>query len=163
MTSRIYSAGLIGIDGFLVTVECSGWDRIPAFELVGLPDAAVKEAKNRVRSACENSGFIFPPLDLCVNLAPASMKKEGTAFDVDILASVLQCQGILPHSMDFSDKMLIGELSLTGELRVTSVKDLFIKCAERLKTDYAAGVYGMLPADETCGEILHLNTMMAKI
>lgn len=117
MTSRIYSAGLVGIDGFLVTVECSGWDRIPAFELVGLPDAAVKEAKNRVRSACENSGFIFPPLDLCVNLAPASMKKEGTAFDVAILASVLQCQGILPHEMDFSDKMLIGELSLTGELR----------------------------------------------
>ena len=75
MISRIYSAGLFGIDGFLVTVECSAWDRIPAFELVGLPDAAVKEAKNRVRSACENSGFVFPPLDLCVNLAPASMKK----------------------------------------------------------------------------------------
>ncbi len=117
MTSRIYSAGLIGIDGFLVTVECSAWDRIPCFDLVGLPDTAVKEAKNRVRSACENSGFIFPPLDICVNLAPANMKKEGSAFDVAILASILQCQGILPHDMDFSDKMLIGELSLTGELR----------------------------------------------
>jgi magnesium chelatase family protein len=117
MISRIYSAGLFGIDGFLVTVECSAWDRIPCFDLVGLPDAAVKEAKNRVRSACENSGFTFPPLDLCVNLAPASMKKEGTAFDLAILISVLQCQGIVPHAMDFSDKMLIGELSLTGEVR----------------------------------------------
>ena len=117
MISRIYSAGLFGIDGFEVTVECSAWDRIPCFDLVGLPDAAVKEAKNRVRSACENSGFMFPPLDLCVNLAPASMKKEGTAFDLAILTSVLQCQGIIPHAMDFSDKMLIGELSLSGEVR----------------------------------------------
>ena len=117
MISRIYSAGLFGIDGFLVTVECSAWDRIPCFDLVGLPDAAVKEAKNRVRSACENSGFTFPPLDLCVNLAPASMKKEGTAFDLAILTSILQCHGILPHGMDFSDKMLIGELSLSGEVR----------------------------------------------
>lgn len=117
MISRIYSAGLIGIDGFEVTVECSAWDRIPAFELVGLPDAAVKEAKNRVRAACENSGFVFPPLDLCVNLAPANRKKEGTALDLAILTSVLQCQGILPRELDFSDKMLIGELSLTGEVR----------------------------------------------
>lgn len=117
MTSRIYSAGLVGIEGFEVTVECSAWDRIPAFDLVGLPDAAVKEAKNRVRSACENSGFMFPPLDLCVNLAPANRKKEGTAFDIAILTSVLQCHGILPRDLDFSDKMLIGELSLTGEVR----------------------------------------------
>ena len=117
MTSRIYSAGLVGIDGFLVTVECSAWDRIPCFDLVGLPDAAVKEAKNRVRSACENSGFMFPPLDLCVNLAPANRKKEGSGFDLAILISVLQCQGILPHAMDFSDKLFVGELSLTGEVR----------------------------------------------
>ncbi len=117
MTSRIYSAGLVGIDGFLVTVECSAWDRIPCFDLVGLPDAAVKEAKNRVRSACENSGFMFPPLDLCVNLAPANRKKEGSGFDLAILISVLQCQGILPHDMDFSDKLFVGELSLTGEVR----------------------------------------------
>ena len=117
MTSTIYSAGLFGIDGFEVTVECSAWDRIPAFDLVGLPDAAVKEAKNRVRSACENSGFVFPPLDLCVNLAPANQKKEGSSFDLAILCAVLQCQGIIPHAFDFSDKMLIGELSLTGEVR----------------------------------------------
>ena len=117
MTSRVYSAGLFGIDGFEVTVECSAWDRVPAFDLIGLPDAAVKEAEKRVRSACENSGFMFPPLDLCVNLAPANLKKEGSGFDLAILTAILQCQGILPHDMDFSDKMLIGELSLTGEVR----------------------------------------------
>ena len=60
MLSKIYSSGVMGIEGFEVTVECSAWDRIPKFELVGLPDTAVKEAKNRVQSACENSGFVFP-------------------------------------------------------------------------------------------------------
>ena len=60
MLSTVYSAGLFGIDGFIVTVECNGMSRIPEFELVGLPDLAVKEAKERVRTACENSGYRFP-------------------------------------------------------------------------------------------------------
>ena len=60
MLSKVYSAGLYGIDGFVVTVEVDGQPRLPEFELVGLPDAAVKEAKNRVRTACENSGYRFP-------------------------------------------------------------------------------------------------------
>ncbi len=117
MLSKVYSSALFGIDGYTVTVECSGWDRIPKFDLVGLPDAAVKEAKNRVMSACENSGFSFPALDLVVNLAPADRKKEGSALDLAILCAVLQCDGVLPRSLDFSDKCLIGELSLSGEVR----------------------------------------------
>lgn len=117
MLSKCYSAGLFGIDGYLVSVECSAWDRIPAFELVGLPDAAVKEAKNRVRSACENSGFLFPPLDIMVNLAPANRKKEGTAYDMAILLSVLQCDGVIARECDFSERCFVGELSLSGEVR----------------------------------------------
>ncbi|MBR6545435.1 MAG: YifB family Mg chelatase-like AAA ATPase [Clostridia bacterium] len=117
MLSKIYSAGLVGIDGFEVTVECSGWDRIPAFELVGLPDAAVKEAKERVRAACENTGIFFPSMELCVNLAPASLKKEGSSFDLAILCSILQCDGKIPRSLSLLDKCFIGELSLSGELR----------------------------------------------
>lgn len=117
MLSRIYSSGIMGIEGFEVTVECSAWDRIPKFELVGLPDAAVKEAKNRVQSACENSGYTFPPLDIMVNLAPADRKKEGSAFDIAILCAILQCDGLIPRDYDFSDKCLVGELSLSGELR----------------------------------------------
>ena len=120
MLSRIYSCGLLGIDGFEVTVECSAWDRIPRFDLVGLPDAAVKEAKNRIQSACENSGYKFPVLDIMINLAPADVKKEGTVFDLAMLAAILQADGIIPHSYDFSDKCLIGELSLSGELRAVS-------------------------------------------
>ena len=117
MLSKVFSSGVIGIEGFEVTVECSAWDRVPAFELVGLPDAAVKESKNRVRAACENSGLVFPPLDIMINLAPADVKKEGSMLDLAILASILQCDGIIPHEYDFSDKCLIGELSLSGELR----------------------------------------------
>ena len=117
MLSKVYSSGILGIDGYEVTVECSAWNRIPKFELVGLPDAAVREAKNRVQSACENSGFPFPSQDLMVNLAPAGIKKEGSAYDVAILTAILQCDGILPASYDFGDKCLLGELSLSGEVR----------------------------------------------
>ncbi len=117
MLSKIYSAGVLGIEGFEVTVECSAWDRIPKFDLVGLPDAAVKEAKGRVRSACENSGFYFPPLELMINLAPANIKKEGSAFDLAITIALLQAGGVIPRSIDLSDKCFLGELSLSGELR----------------------------------------------
>lgn len=117
MLSTIYTSGLMGVDGFEIAVECSTWDRIPKFELVGLPDAAVKEAKNRVRSASENSGFAFPPLDIMINLAPADIKKEGSAFDLAIIIAILQCDGVIPAAIDFSDKTFVGELSLSGEVR----------------------------------------------
>lgn len=117
MLSRVYSSGVSGIDGYEVIVECSSWNRIPRFDLTGLPDAAVKEAKNRVQSACENSGIKFPALDIMINLAPADMKKEGTALDLAILCAILQSDGTIPQSLDFSDKCIIGELSLSGEVR----------------------------------------------
>lgn len=117
MLSKVYTSGISGIDGFEVIVECSSWNRVPRFELVGLPDAAVKEAKNRVQSACENSGVRFPSLDIMVNLAPADVKKEGSAFDLAILIAVLQSGSVIPQSCDFSDKCFIGELSLSGEVR----------------------------------------------
>ncbi len=117
MLSKIYSSGVFGIDGYEVTVECSSWNRVPRFDLVGLPDAAVKEAKNRVQSACENSGFKFPALDIMINLAPADRKKEGTAFDLAIITAILQSDGTIPHSEDLSDKCFLGELSLSGEVR----------------------------------------------
>ena len=117
MLSKIYSAGVLGIEGFEVAVECSAWDRLPKFDLVGLPDTAVKEAKGRVRSACENSGFRFPSLEIMINLAPANIKKEGSAFDLAITVALLQCDGTIPRSIDLGDKCFLGELSLSGELR----------------------------------------------
>ena len=117
MISHVYSAGLLGIDGYEVLVECSGWDRLPSFDLVGLPDAAVKEAKERVRCAIENTGITFPSMEIVVNLAPADRKKEGSAFDVAILLSILQCDGVIPRTVSFGDKCIVGELALSGEIR----------------------------------------------
>ena len=116
MLSKIYTSGVVGIEGFEVCVECSAWNRLPSFELVGLPDTAVKEAKNRVRSACENSGIRFPSLDIMINLAPADVKKVGTSYDLAILLAILKCDGRLGDKFDFSDKCFLGELSLSGEL-----------------------------------------------
>ena len=117
MLSVVYGAGLFGIDGYMVSVECNAQSRIPDFELVGLPDLAVKEAKERVRTACENSGYRFPALELTLNLAPADRRKEGSAFDVPILLGILHCGGVVQYGIDFSDKCFVGELSLSGEIR----------------------------------------------
>ena len=89
MLSTLYSAGIYGIDGFIVTVECNGQSSMPKFELVGLPDLAVKEAKERVKTACVNSGYRFPSMKIMVNLAPADRRKEGSSFDVPILLGIL--------------------------------------------------------------------------
>ena len=126
MLSTAYSAGLFGIDGYIVTVECNARSRIPEFQLVGLPDLAVREAKERVRTACENSGYHFPSIELMLNLAPADRKKEGSAFDTAILMAIMRCGGILRQEVDFSDKCFVGELSLSGELR--SVKGVLCMC-----------------------------------
>ncbi len=136
MLSKVYSSGIIGIEGFEVAVECSAWDRIPRFDLVGLPDAAVKEAKNRVESACENSGFKFPALDIMVNLAPADRKKEGSAFDLAIICAILQSDRTIPGDYDFSDKCLIGELSLSGDVRkIGGVLPMAVSARDAGKTE----------------------------
>ena len=120
MLTKIYSAGLSGIEGYEVIAECSGRGRLPGFELVGLPDAAVKEAKERVRCAVENSGLPFPSMELMVNLAPADRRKEGSLFDLAIVCAILQCDGRIPREMRTDDKCIIGELSLSGELRAVN-------------------------------------------
>ncbi len=117
MLSQIFSAGIYGIDGYIVTVEVDSQPKLPNFELVGLPDAAVKEAKDRVRTACQNSGYRFPEMSFMVNLAPADRKKEGSAYDVAILVGIMRCGGIIKGDLDISDKCFVGELSLSGEIR----------------------------------------------
>ncbi len=117
MLSAAYSAGILGIDGFPVTVECNQRNSLDGFELVGLPDAAVKEAKERVRSACNNSGYPFPYTKITVNLAPADRKKEGSGFDAAILAAILQTSGIIRRDISLEGRCIVGELSLSGSLR----------------------------------------------
>ena len=117
MLSTIYSAGLAGIDGFIVSVECDSQKKVPSFELVGLPDTAVKEAKERVRTACDNCGVRFPALSHMVNLAPADRRKEGSGFDAAILLGILRNVGVVHSERDLSRSCFIGELSLSGKLR----------------------------------------------
>ena len=126
MLSSVYCAGIFGIDGYIVTVEADAQPRLPNFELVGLPDAAVKEAKERVRTACINSGFRFPEMYFMVNLAPADRKKEGSAYDVAILLGIMKSAGIVRSDIDISKKCFVGELSLSGELR--SVRGALSMC-----------------------------------
>ncbi len=126
MLSKVFSAGLFGIDGFIVNVEVNGLPRLPQFELVGLPDAAVKEAKDRVRTACENSGFPFPEAAFLVNLAPAYRRKEGSGFDAAILVGIMSVSGIIRPNISLGDKCFIGELSLSGDFR--NVKGVLSMC-----------------------------------
>ena len=134
MLSTVYSAGLFGIDGYIVTVECNAQSRLPAFELVGLPDLAVKEAKERVRTACENSGYRFPSMELMLNLAPADRRKEGSGFDTAMLMGILRCGGIIKHTVDFSDKCFVGELSLSGDLR--PIRGILCMCVAARNAGY---------------------------
>ena len=126
MLSIVYSAGLFGLDGFLVTVECDASNSLDDFELVGLPDAAVKEAKERVRSAAGNSGFRFPDCSLTINLAPADRRKEGSGFDVALLLGILHASGALPAETDLRRRCFVGELSLSGGVR--GVRGILCMC-----------------------------------
>ncbi len=114
MLTNIKSAALFGIDGFIVNVECSVQSKMNDFHIVGLPDAAVKEARERVCTAAENSGLRMPSGGIMVNLAPADRKKEGSGFDAAILSGILQCTGVIPQNVDMSDRCIVGELSLSG-------------------------------------------------
>ena len=116
MLANVLSYGLSGIDGFPVTVEVNLSGGLPVFELVGLPDAAVRESRERVRAAMKNSGFGFPDDRLIVNLAPADMKKEGPAFDLAIAVGVIASMGLItPEAL--KDIAILGELSLDGSIR----------------------------------------------
>lgn len=115
MLKKLCSASLYGVDGFLVTVECNVSDKLPMFEIVGLPDNSVKEAKERIRSAVENSGYEFPDRSIIINMAPADLKKTGSAFDLPLLVGILAGAGVIRADLD--GKCFIGELSLFGDLR----------------------------------------------
>ena len=117
MLTTSYGAGLIGIDGFIVTVECNSTRSLPGFEMVGLPDAAVKESQQRVETAMYNSGIAGSDLKIKINLAPADMKKEGSALDLAIAVAILQGKKVVPQDADLSGMLFIGELSFSGAVR----------------------------------------------
>ena len=118
MICSIRTLGIQGIHGSSVTAECYISNGLPGFDIVGLPDAAVKEARERVRAAAKSSGLTFPVSRITVNLAPASLRKAGSHYDLPILLSILCASGSVRRPR--SDSAFIGELSLDGQLRPVS-------------------------------------------
>jgi magnesium chelatase family protein len=119
MLFKARSAAVYGIDANIIDVEVDFSGAVlehPLFNRVGLPDAAVRESRDRVRSAIKNSGFDIPPTRITVNLAPADLKKEGSGFDLPIAIGILGAYGALQNK-DLSDFLLVGELGLDGSLR----------------------------------------------
>lgn len=119
MIAKILSAGLIGIEGYIVQVEVDISQGLPSFDIVGLPDSAVKESKDRVRTAIKNSQIAFPVKRITVNLAPANTRKEGPSFDLPIAIGILSNMGIVSESA-IKDTLIVGELSLDGSVRAIS-------------------------------------------
>ena len=115
MVAKIHSMGLYGMNAFPVEVETDLSGGLPTFEVVGLPDAAVKESRDRVRAALKNCGFDFPVSRITMNLAPADKRKEGPMYDLPLLLSLLQASRQL--LCDLEDAVFLGELSLSGQVR----------------------------------------------
>jgi len=117
MLAKVKSAAVVGLEGAVVEVEVDLLPGLPSFTIVGLPDKAVQEARERVRSAIRNSNYKFPSRRIIVNLAPADLKKEGPAYDLPIAIGILISSGQL--NTDISHSIFLGELSLDGKLRHT--------------------------------------------
>lgn len=156
MVTAVRSLGLQGISGYEVTVECFLSGGLPAFDIVGLGDTAVKESRERVRAAVKNCGVKFPVSRITVNLAPAGLKKEGTLYDLPILLGILACAEEIKSPT--RDAAFVGELSLTGTLRAVNgvlpmamaaaragIKTLYVPAANAAEATLADGVtvYGV--------------------
>ncbi len=156
MLCSVHTLGITGIRGSEVVAECYVSNGLPGFDIVGLPDAAVKEARERVRAAAKTSGFSFPTSRITVNLAPASLKKAGTHYDLPILLSIMAAIGSVRRPK--SSSAFIGEVSLEGTLRPVSgvlpmalaakkagIKALFVPAENAAEATLARGpaVYGI--------------------
>ena len=117
MLARVLSCTTIGVEGVFVAVEADLGTGLPTFTIVGLPDLAVRESRERVLAAIRNSGFEFPARKITINLAPAHVRKEGGRFDLPIAVAVLLASGQLPRGAPIEDGVFLGELALDGTLR----------------------------------------------
>ena len=169
MLAMARSCAIIGLDGALVEVEVDIANGLAAFVIVGLPDAAVNEAKERVKAAIKNSGCLFPYKHITVNLAPADLRKEGPAYDLPIAAGILFASGQINPNEELTNALFLGELSLDGALRHTNgilpmvalarekhVKAVFVPAVDAVEATLIEGVT-VYPV-ETLGQLVaHLN------
>ena len=167
MLATIRSLGVKGIGGYGVSVEVFVSNGLVNFDIVGLPDAAVREARERVRAAIKSNGFKFPVSRVTVNLAPADTKKAGTVYDLPIMLGILAATGVIRQSK--SDCAFFGELSLNGTLRPVSgalpmavaaaregVRELFVPADNAQEASYAEGVT-VYPVENVSELIAHLR------
>ena len=167
MLATVHSFGVKGIGGYAVTVESFVSNGLFNFDIVGLPDAAVKEARERVRAAIKSNGFKFPVSRVTVNLAPADTKKAGTVYDLPIMLGILAATGTIKQPKP--DCAFFGELSLTGELRPVygslpmalaaareGIKHLFVPADNAEEAAYAEGV-SVYPVKNVPELIAHLR------
>ena len=167
MYAKVSSFGVNGVGGFPVSVEVNISNGLPAFDIVGLPDTAVKESRERVRAAIKNNGFRFPISRLTVNLAPADRKKVGTVYDLPVLIGILCASGELKNPGP--DCAFFGEVSLSGELRSVpgalpmaisaareGVKTLFVPAENAAEAAFAEEVT-VYPVETVSQLIRHLR------
>ena len=129
MYAKVKSMGVFGLDAFSVTVECDISSGLPRFDVVGLPDAVVKESRERVRASVKNCHLDFPVSRITVNIAPADIKKEGSVYDLPVFIAILKASGQLNGDVD--NFAFVGELSLDGEIRgVNGVLPMLIKARD---------------------------------
>lgn len=131
MLSIVKSMALNGLNGYLVEVETDVTGGLPGFDIVGLPDTSVREAKERIRAAIKNSNIEFQSRRILINLAPASTKKEGTSFDLPMAMGVLFAFGQIYTQIDLSKTVFIGELSLDG--KINKVNGILPMCVDAAK------------------------------
>src|SRR5690554_3517126 len=158
MLARINSCALVGIDGHMVEVEVDISNGMPSFSLVGLPDAAVKESKERVYSAIKNNDFDYPMKHITVNLAPADLKKEGPAYDLPIAIGIL-CASQQIDTFDLHNVAFLGELSLNGDIR--PINGVLSMCLELQQK----GILNLILPEENAIEaslVKGLNVLPAK-
>lgn len=172
MFSRLKSVGLFGIDSYMIEVEADISTGLPAFDIVGLPDAAVKESRDRVRAAIKNCGYKFPVSRITINLAPADLKKEGSIYDLPVLIAILKASGQL--KADLNDSIFVGELSLDGRVRPSGgilaiaitalnnrIKNVFVPAENAAEAAVIDGinVYGISTVKELIEHIKGINTL----
>jgi magnesium chelatase family protein len=141
--AKVFSAALVGVDAHLVEVEVDISGGLPQFSVVGLPDATVRESRDRVRAALKNTGFSFPIKKITINLAPADVKKEGSGLDLAMAIGILVAEEVISAEA-VTDRVLIGELSLDGRIKpVPGALSIALTCRKR---------YGVVMAPENAAE-----------
>lgn len=169
MPGKVYSAAIIGLDSQIVEVEADISGGLRRTFIVGLPDAAVSEAKERVKSAIKNSGFEFPRTVVTVNLAPADLKKEGPAYDLPIALAVLMARKYLEPKHVSKNQLFVGELALDGNLRKINgvlsiammasekgIKELYLPSSCAAEASLISG-FDIFPVDNLEQLVLHLK------